>query len=67
MTNRKESLTSRRVNCSSCGTAFGCDPDGACWCMDETARLPMPEEGAAGCLCPSCLRKRAREQQQTSS
>jgi hypothetical protein len=34
--------------------------------MEETVRLPMPEDGA-GCLCPDCLHKLAREQQQSRS
>ena len=36
----------RRLACARCGTAFDCGSDGtgkACWCMDETYRLPMPE------------------------
>jgi hypothetical protein len=64
MTNRKESLPSGRVNCSSCSAAFGCNPEGACWCAEESVRLPMPEDGA-GCLCPACLHKLARERRQT--
>jgi hypothetical protein len=66
MTNRKEILPSRQVNCSACGTAFGCNPEGPCWCAEETVRLPMPEEGAE-CLCPACLRKRAHERQADSA
>jgi hypothetical protein len=63
MTNRKETLPSRQVNCSACGTTFGCNPAGPCWCAEETVRLPMPEDGA-DCLCPACLRRLAHEQQQ---
>jgi hypothetical protein len=58
MTNRKEITSSRQVKCSACGAAFGCNPEGPCWCAEETVRLPMPEEGA-DCLCPTCLRKAA--------
>jgi hypothetical protein len=46
---------SRRLACSGCGTEFGCDLSGACWCAKETARLPMPAEGG-DCLCRNCLR-----------
>jgi hypothetical protein len=63
MTNRKEILDARQISCSSCGTAFGCNPAGPCWCAEETVRLPMPVEGA-DCLCPDCLRRLAAEQQQ---
>ncbi|MGE0061989.1 MAG: cysteine-rich CWC family protein [Xanthobacteraceae bacterium] len=44
------------IACPRCGTVFGCAPAGACWCMDEDFRLPMPDAAAAGCLCPACLR-----------
>jgi hypothetical protein len=62
MTNWKEIIPSRTINCSACGTAFGCDPEGECWCKEETMRLPIPEEEGADCLCPTCLRKLAHEQ-----
>ncbi|HZR86513.1 MAG TPA: cysteine-rich CWC family protein [Bradyrhizobium sp.] len=66
MTNRKEFSPQSEIKCSSCGTAFGCNPQGPCWCAEETVRLPMPENGA-GCLCPSCLRKLARQQHHDSA
>jgi hypothetical protein len=50
----------RRIACAACGTAFTCDPDGACWCADEAFRLPVPAAGA-DCLCPACLRAAARD------
>jgi len=63
MTNRKEFVSPRQLACSACGTVFGCNPTGPCWCAEETVRLPMPDEGAgADCLCPHCLRKLAGEQ-----
>jgi hypothetical protein len=34
--------------------------------MEETVRLPMPEQDA-GCLCPDCLRKLALEHEQARS
>ncbi|WP_084305006.1 hypothetical protein [Bradyrhizobium sp. ARR65] len=57
MTNRKETAA-RRLLCSGCGTPFTCELSGQCWCGKETARLPMPAEGA-DCLCRDCLRKLA--------
>jgi Cysteine-rich CWC len=66
MTNRKESSSARRLACSRCGTEFSCDPAGACWCMDESFRLPMPAEGE-DCLCPDCLRKAAATQSETTN
>ncbi|WP_092189871.1 cysteine-rich CWC family protein [Bradyrhizobium sp. cf659] len=48
----------RRLACSRCGTEFGCDLSGTCWCAEETARLPMPVKGE-DCLCRECLRKAA--------
>ena len=47
----------RAFVCARCNAAFGCNPGGACWCMDEEFRLPMPAAGSgADCLCPDCLR-----------
>ncbi|WGD53949.1 hypothetical protein QA641_08620 [Bradyrhizobium sp. CB1650] len=64
MTNPKESPLQappmRRLACSRCGTEFGCDLSGSCWCAEEVARLPMPLEGE-DCLCRECLRKLAAE------
>lgn len=51
------SLT-RRLVCAKCGTEFGCDLSGDCWCAAETARLPMPTAGG-DCLCRDCLRNKA--------
>jgi hypothetical protein len=48
----------RRLACSRCGTEFGCDLSGTCWCAEETARLPMPVKGE-DCLCRACLREAA--------
>ncbi|OAF05305.1 hypothetical protein AYJ54_21540 [Bradyrhizobium centrolobii] len=62
MTNPKEfplqAPPARRLACARCGTEFGCDLSGTCWCVEETARLPMPVEGE-DCLCRECLRKAA--------
>jgi len=60
MTNPKEPALQepRRLACSRCGSEFGCDLSGNCWCAEETARLPMPVEGE-DCLCRECLRKAA--------
>jgi len=50
----------RQVACPRCGTAFGCRPEGDCWCAAEPFRLPLPEDAAAAdCLCPDCLRAAA--------
>jgi hypothetical protein len=58
MTNRSENLPARRLACTGCGTEFGCNLSGPCWCMEETFRMPMPMDGG-DCLCPDCLRKAA--------
>ena len=50
--------TSRRLVCAGCGTEFGCDLSGQCWCMNEPVALPMPTAGG-DCLCRDCLRKKA--------
>ncbi|HLZ02606.1 MAG TPA: hypothetical protein VKR55_10710 [Bradyrhizobium sp.] len=61
MTNWTESSGGyRNLTCSRCGAAFACNPLGACWCKDETVRLPMPVEGE-DCLCRECLRKAAEQ------
>jgi len=49
---------SRRLTCSACGTEFGCDLSGNCWCAEEPAKLPMPTTGG-DCLCRDCLREAA--------
>ncbi|HSY55423.1 MAG TPA: cysteine-rich CWC family protein [Bradyrhizobium sp.] len=61
MTNRLESLPSRRVICSRCGTEFTCARSGPCWCAEEDVRLPMPLDGE-DCLCRECLRSAAANQ-----
>jgi hypothetical protein len=64
MTNQKESANFRNLACSACGTVFACSRDEACWCMDETVRLPMPVEDASetqDCLCRDCLRRMAEQ------
>lgn len=48
------------LRCAKCGAEFGCDPAGACWCKDESFRLPMPSSDAGSCLCPRCLREAAK-------
>jgi hypothetical protein len=50
--------TSRRLVCAECGTEFGCDLSGNCWCMTEPVTLPMPTSGS-DCLCRACLQKAA--------
>jgi hypothetical protein len=58
----EQRLPLRRLACARCGTSFECGSggnEGACWCMDESYRLPMPEAGASDCLCPDCLRAKA--------
>jgi hypothetical protein len=58
----EQRLPLRRLACARCGTTFECgsgSQDAACWCMDESFRLPMPEAGAGDCLCPACLRAKA--------
>jgi hypothetical protein len=60
MKNRLENASTRRLACSGCGTEFTCGLSGACWCAEETARLPMPADGS-DCLCRDCLRKVAQQ------
>ena len=60
MTNQSETSPPRRLACGRCGTEFGCDLSGPCWCMEKAYRMPMPEDGS-DCLCPDCLRKAATE------
>ncbi|HBF52997.1 MAG TPA: hypothetical protein DDW72_03635, partial [Afipia sp.] len=55
--------TQRTLSCARCGTPFTCDLSGHCWCMDETAKLPMPAEGE-DCLCRACLRAGGNEAQE---
>ncbi len=53
--------------CQRCGAEFSCGTggrDGACWCMDQPIRLPLPKAGEGGCYCPRCL---ATLQQQYAS
>jgi hypothetical protein len=50
--------SARRLICAECGSEFGCDLSGHCWCMEESVRLPMPTT-AGDCLCRNCLRIRA--------
>ena len=52
-------LPLRTLTCERCGASFQCGTggsEGRCWCMEETARLPMPETNAGDCVCPACLR-----------
>lgn len=51
--------TARRVTCAGCGAVFGCGLSGDCWCADADFRLPLPDDGAADCLCPDCMRAKA--------
>jgi hypothetical protein len=60
MTNRKGYSSSRRLACSGCGTEFSCNPEGGCWCAEETIRLPIPVAGE-DCLCRECLPKAAEQ------
>jgi hypothetical protein len=52
-------LPLRRLACARCGAAFDCGTGGRsgdCWCMDETTRMPLPDQEGEDCLCPACLR-----------
>jgi hypothetical protein len=63
--NRLEKAASRRIACCRCGSEFTCGRGGACWCAEETARLPMPADGE-DCLCRECLRKMVAESAQAA-
>jgi uncharacterized protein len=57
------SASVRDLRCARCGAAFTCGQggrDGACWCCDETYRVPMPVSATEDCLCPACLREHAK-------
>jgi hypothetical protein len=58
---RAKAPVPRRLACTRCGTTFECNPGGECWCAAEPYRLPVPDTGAADCLCPACLRAAARQ------
>lgn len=59
VTSSSQNSTGRRtLTCARCGAPFTCDLSGRCWCMDETAKLPMPAEGE-DCLCRACLQAAA--------
>ncbi|WP_456716846.1 cysteine-rich CWC family protein [Bradyrhizobium sp. USDA 4353] len=69
VTNRLANATARKLICESCGTEFSCDPGGACWCFDESVRLPLPKAGQSrfkDCLCINCLTKLARDAEPAS-
>jgi hypothetical protein len=66
MTQQIGQQSQRRLTCSGCGTEFGCDLSGNCWCTEETARLPMPAQGG-DCLCRDCLRKAAAARSSASA
>ena len=58
----EQRLPLRRLACARCGTAFECGTGGsggACWCVDEAYRMPMPVDSREDCLCPACLRAAA--------
>lgn len=70
VTNRLDCATPRQLVCAACGTEFKCDPEGACWCMQESVRLPLPASDQAGnyqdCLCRDCLHGLADQQRAAS-
>jgi hypothetical protein len=49
----------RLLICARCGAEFACTLSSDCWCADESAKLPIPDEGG-DCLCTDCLRKAAK-------
>jgi 1-acyl-sn-glycerol-3-phosphate acyltransferase len=52
-------IAPRAMTCTRCGAAFTCGLSTECWCADEPARLPLPGENQADCLCRDCLRAEA--------
>jgi len=40
--------------CSQCGAAMICQPEGGCWCAELPPVVPMPTDDE-GCLCRACL------------
>ena len=47
--------------CLACGRVFSCGLEGggkSCWCMEEPARIAMPQDADAACYCPQCLEAR---------
>ncbi|NLS68339.1 hypothetical protein BSN85_23295 [Bradyrhizobium brasilense] len=63
---RSKPASPRQLACTACGSEFSCSLTGACWCCDESFRLPMPTDGG-DCLCPACLRKLAEQQAAVSA
>jgi hypothetical protein len=49
----------RLLICARCGAEFACTLSSDCWCADESAKLPIPDEGG-DCLCTDCLRMAAK-------
>lgn len=50
--------------CPGCNAPNQCamardDNASSCWCMDSTARLPVPAAGSKNCYCAECLQKLA--------
>jgi hypothetical protein len=52
----------RLLICARCGAEFACTLSSDCWCADESARLPVPDDGG-DCLCGNCLSKAAKPAQ----
>ncbi len=59
--------TSRAMTCARCGAAFTCGLSAECWCAQEPARLPLPDQNHTDCLCRDCLRAEAAARSATAS
>jgi hypothetical protein len=60
-----QAMPIRRLACARCGATFQCGSGGrggACWCAEESFRIPMPAAVDQECLCPLCLRAAALAQ-----
>jgi hypothetical protein len=47
----------RLLVCARCGAEFACTLSSDCWCADQSAKLPVPDDGGSDCLCADCLRQ----------
>jgi hypothetical protein len=46
--------------CSQCNAPMSCYPGHNCWCCDLPHALPVPDQGATGCLCKDFLTKKLK-------
>jgi hypothetical protein len=60
-----KSIFGKVKNCSKCGKAFECWPEGNCWCNGykiSTDALNLLNENYYNCLCEGCLKDYQEEE-----